>query len=171
MAPAVALSDSKRSRCQRTDSLFALVFVEVARGSRRAQRSEHTERHTCHFGGSRAFVPSRREAQLRSRKIRKKPIMAQTFATSPLGVRVSEGDWLHLSFRLLWQNDQATETPKQFAFPQTQRGTRKRGNFSDTRPPTQDRKEKKEKEAESRQSRSGGEESAQGSWLSATPAI
>ena len=43
-------------------------LVEVSRGSRRAQRSEHTERHTCHFGGSRAFVPSRREAHLRSGK-------------------------------------------------------------------------------------------------------
>ena len=43
---------------------------------------------------------------------------------------------------LVWQNDRATETPKPFAFPQTQRGTRKRGNFSDTRPPTQDRKER-----------------------------
>ena len=62
---------------QRTDRAKkeSTTFVEVARGSRRAQRSEHTERHTCHFGGSRAFVPSRREAQLRSRKIRKEPIM------------------------------------------------------------------------------------------------
>ena len=59
---------------------------------------EHTERHTCHFGGSRAFVPSRREAQLRSRKIRKEPIMATRRLRRPRwGVRVSacsesEGD-------------------------------------------------------------------------------
>ena len=63
-------------KSQRRVADYPLQIVEVARGSRRAQRSEHTERHTCHFGGSRAFVPSRREAQLRSRKIRKEPIMA-----------------------------------------------------------------------------------------------
>ena len=38
------------------------------------------------------------------------------------------------------------EAPKPFVFPQE--GTRKRGNFSDTRPPTQDRKERREKEKE-----------------------
>ena len=71
-----ALFDSSGSPAARSVVPLSLsLFVEVARGSRRAQRSEHTERHTCHFGGSRAFVPSRREAHLRSGKIWKEPVM------------------------------------------------------------------------------------------------
>ena len=75
------------------------------------------------------------------------------------GVRISEGvqDWLH-RFTLV-----AKRQRRQASLPfRSAEGTRKRGNFSDTRPPTQDRKEQREKETESQQSRSGGEESAQG---------
>ena len=79
-----------------------------------------------------------------------------------LGVRIGEGvqDWLHRFTRVAKR--QSDRGAKPFCLSVPQRGTRKRGNFSDTRQPTQDRKEQREKEAESQQSRSGGEESAQG---------